>query len=179
MKKLSLLIILFSTLGIAQVSIGKEDIANSSVILEFGNDNNKGIILPWVTSTTNVDAASNEFTGNTTGAEPGTFVFDTSDNRVKVKTQNGWLDLSDEDGTSDTSLQSTLNEHASAQIIIGAEESSADGILVLESNSQAMVLPIVNTYTDITNPTAGMMVYIKDSQKIAFFNGRTWSFWGS
>jgi hypothetical protein len=37
----------------------------------------------------------------------------------------------------------------------------------------------VNLYTDIVNPTAGMMVYVTGTtpQQLAVYNGREWSFW--
>ncbi|WP_279195774.1 hypothetical protein [Chryseobacterium indoltheticum] len=40
----------------AQVAVGKGSVQNSSISLEFGNEN-RGMILPWVTNTGAVSGA--------------------------------------------------------------------------------------------------------------------------
>ena len=79
---------------------------------------------------------------------------------------------------------SPLADKADAKIVIGAESSSTDGILVLESvlNNRAMILPIVENYNSIKNPSPGMMAFLRstiDSSKhrLIVFNGQKWSFW--
>src|SRR5690606_40358244 len=53
-----------------------------------------------------------------------------------------------------------------SKVIIGAESSDADGILVLESEDKAMVLPMVEDTDSILNPAPGMMVYVnKEGRK--------------
>ncbi|WP_435524786.1 hypothetical protein [Chryseobacterium indoltheticum] len=64
------------------MAIGKEATVNTSVSLEFGNEN-RGIVLPWVTGT-----------GAVAGAVNGTVVYDLSDHKVKTKYASGWKDLS-------------------------------------------------------------------------------------
>lgn len=156
---------LFCGFSFSQVTIGKNaSTSNSSVILEFGDDLDKGIILPYTE-------------GEISGAVPGTFIFDANVNRMKLRTNIGWIDLSGQNGSSDLTLQNPLTENAVAQTIIGADSAAADGILVLEATDKAMVLPIVNAYTDIVNPSPGMMVYVKTNKRLAVFNGSTWSFW--
>jgi len=66
----------------AQVAVGKGSVQNSSISLEFGNEN-RGMILPWVTNT-----------GAVSGAVEGTVVYDLSDHKVKTKNISGWKDLS-------------------------------------------------------------------------------------
>ena len=78
-------------------------------------------------------------------------------------------------------IQPTTAEDATEKVIIGSTTSSADGALVLESNTKAMVLPIVANVQDIPSPSPGMMVYVKKegSKRLAVYNGSKWSFWKS
>src|SRR5690625_6095038 len=89
-------LVLFAAIAAnGQVALGKEDINGSSTILDFydGADNFRGIILPAVESApTDLTAANN-----------GTFVFDASDNKVKMFENEIWIDLSEE--RHDTILQ--------------------------------------------------------------------------
>lgn len=171
---------LISTGASAQVIIGDEigtATNKNSVLLEFSKTENRGIILPYIK------------TLPTSPAE-GTIILDaTNPTDAKVKYYNGsWQDLSittqDADKgnvTTQLTIQpATPNNAAQAKVIIGSETSSADGILVLESTTKAMVLPIVNSTDDIINPAPGMMVYISNGttneKLLAVFNGTTWSF---
>lgn len=168
MKKSIYLLIFINNIMNAQVAIGKSSVSNTSVSLEFGTGN-RGIILPWVTSSANV-----------TGVVNGTLVYDTNDKKVKVKYNSGWKDLSIQSGTVDTSLQSSKTEQSTAQVIIGENTTSAPGILVLEDTTRAMILPKVNQpHLNIINPAAGMMVYDTNKKQLAVFNGSAWTFWSA
>ncbi|MDO5614776.1 MAG: hypothetical protein Q4G16_01205 [Cruoricaptor ignavus] len=144
----------------------------TSVLLEFAKTENKGIVLPYIT------------TIPTTPTE-GTIILDaTTPTSSAVKYYNGtqWIDLSSDnkaDITTALEIQNTATENANAKTIIGGTTSSADGILVLESTSKAMVLPHVSSIADIPSPAPGMMVYInKDGAKrLAVYNGAKWTFW--
>ncbi|QDP85749.1 hypothetical protein FNJ88_09390 [Chryseobacterium sp. SNU WT5] len=179
MKKIySLLFLAIFPAAKAQVIIG--DVIGTapsnkkgSVLLEFANTNNKGLVLPYLR------------TLPTTPAE-GTIVLDASSaNAARVKYYNGgWIDLSNQNGivTSSLNQQPTIAkapELPAAKSIIGSSSSTADGVLVLESTTKALVLPQVTTVENIINPAPGMMVYInKDGAKrLAVFNGSKWSFW--
>jgi len=184
--------ILFSIISFSQIRIGDKtitsnpDLTNSvSVLLEFGDTKDKGIILPYVETVPS----------GTNNAKGGTFIFDVSSNseyKIKVKNENtGWTDLSVQSGYSNAvetivknPQASPLADKADAKIVIGAESSSTDGILVLESvlNNRAMILPIVENYNSIKNPSPGMMAFLRstiDSSKhrLIVFNGQKWSFW--
>ncbi|EJL68345.1 hypothetical protein [Chryseobacterium populi] len=171
---LSLLIISLSYSVQAQVAIGKTSVTNTSVSMEFETAN-KGLILPWTTS-----AAS------TAGAVDGTMIYDLSDHKVKVKYATGWKDLSvDTTGTTidpltniDGSLiQDSANENASAKTSIGTV-TSTPGILVLEDNNKAMILPkVASPHLNIINPAPGTMAYDTTAKLLAVFNGKVWSFW--
>lgn len=175
--------ILLSTCAFAQVAIGKANVTNPSVSLEFGDyvsGQGKGIVVPWVTSAAAV-----------TNAEKGTIVFDTSDKIMKYKKADGsWFNLSRNetatvDGTQNvnttgvvnTSLQDALTDKPEAKASIGTP-TTTPGILVLEDANKAMILPKVpSPHLNIVNPEPGMMVYDTSTKQLAVFNGKVWSFW--
>ncbi|WP_106915860.1 hypothetical protein [Chryseobacterium aurantiacum] len=188
MKKLSITLSLWViTLVILPIQISAQLIigdqvgtaANkTSVLLEFANTNNKGIIVPYVRTLPS-------------SPTPGTLLLDVSDPvqaRFKVYNQNpisgtnGWFDLSGQNGSVTPSLavQPVGIAETGAKTIIGDSSSSVEGVLVLESPNKAMVLPIVTDVSNILNPSPGMMVYVSvspTSKRLAFFNGSKWSFW--
>lgn len=176
------LIILISSLSFGQVTIGKASpytAANTTVSLEFGNatGGTRGVVLPWVTSAAGV-----------TSAVPGTIIFDSTDQKVKFGTSTtanattvaSWTDLSAGAYAPTTAnVPDTNTENATAKTLIGGTPATdtTSGILVLGDANKAMILPRVNSYTDIVNPSAGMMVYVTGTQQLALYNGREWSFW--
>ena len=174
MKKLSIFILTFVVSGLAfsQVIIGDKTgtaTDKTSVLLEFANTGNKGIILPYLRT---LPAIPTE----------GTIVLDASTPTAsRVKYYNGvWKDLSGQDADVSPVLanQPTTVENSEAKVIIGASTSTADGVFVLESETKAMVLPVVTSTDNIINPSPGMMVYINGAKKrLAVFNGSKWSFW--
>lgn len=157
-----------------QVAIGKNTITNASVLLEFNNDlaNKKGIILSSVENVNNALSATSPSSNN------GTFLFDRSDDRVKMYENQSWVVLSDpgsEAGiTPNTSAETTESQGA----IIGEPTSSAKGVLVLESSNKALVLPwIQNPHLTVLNPYPGMMCYDTTSRSLAVFDGTVWNYW--
>lgn len=159
----------------AQVILGDElGLARdkSSVLLEFSKRENRGIILPYITA---LPALPTE----------GTIILDaTNATNAQVKYFNNteWITLSQDGGNVSTHLAqqpSNITEKAGAATIIGANSSNADGVLVLESKTKAMVLPTVASTDDVVNPSPGMMVYVSNTSDklLAVFNGANWSFW--
>jgi len=158
----------------------------SSVLIEFAMGQNRGIILPYLRVLPS---------GNT--LMEGTIILDTTDaSRARVRYYNGvigmqssdgWFDLSNgntADISAAMSIQPTtsiISEDAAAKVIIGASTTTAEGVLVLESDTKAMVLPMVNNTDDIPDPAPGMMVYInkEGSKRLAVYNGNVWTFWKS
>lgn len=168
MKKTVLIIGLISSVSLySQVAIGKAVAESASSSIEFGNAN-RGIVLPWVT-----DAASMQNVVN------GTLAFDLTDKKVKSYQNNTWIDLSiDGTGVADSTLQDTLNENPAAKVAIGTPTATS-GILVLEDNNKAMILPkVASPHLNIISPAAGMMVYDTVKKQLAVFNGSVWTFWG-
>ncbi|NML71787.1 hypothetical protein HHL23_18590 [Chryseobacterium sp. RP-3-3] len=170
MKKtfISIFIIICACVS-AQVAIGKNSVTNSSVSLEFGMDN-RGLLLPWVTSA-----------GSVTGAVDGTMIYDITDKKVKYRKNGSWFDLSiDNTGIVNTTLQDALVEQTSAKTAVGinAATDGTSGILVLTDTNKAMILPKVDSpHLNIINPAAGMIVYDNVKHQLAIFNGTVWSFW--
>ena len=182
-KYIAIASILLSNLAFAQVAIGKKELSNGAVSLEFGDytaGQGKGLILPYVQDASSMNSSV-----------PGTLVFDTSDNIVKYKTiGNSWVALTTNEittvesnpnfntaGQVDTSLQNSYNEIATAKASIGTP-SDIEGVLVLEESQHAMVLPKVpNPHLNIINPEPGTIVYDTVNNQLAVFNGTVWSFW--
>lgn len=168
MKRITLIIVIIASGCFnAQVALGKITLKSASSSIEFGNEN-RGIVLPWVTDASGVQNPVN-----------GTLIFDISDMKVKVYQNNLWKDLSvDATGAADTSLQDSLTDQHDAKVSIGTP-SSVSGILVLEDDNKAMILPkVASPHLNIISPAAGMMVYDTQKKQLAVFNGTVWSFWG-
>ncbi|RYD90932.1 MAG: hypothetical protein EOP54_23250 [Sphingobacteriales bacterium] len=154
-----------------------------SVLVEFALGQNKGIVLPYVRTLP-----------SGAGLVGGTILLDATDEtKAKIKYyngmtnngSNGWIDLSnghEADITAQMVLQpsaATVAENLTAKAIIGSRSSEANGVLVLESASKAMILPTVADTNDIPDPAPGMMVYINktSAKRLAVFNGEGWTYW--
>lgn len=153
----------------SQVGIGTTTISHNA-ILEFGSEN-KGIILPWVTSAAAVVTPSG-----------GTLIFDCNDKKVKYYNNNStsWVDLSIESGAVDTSNQDSFSEQAiHFKAVIGNPNTTKKGVLILDTTDKALVLPKIDDVTlNFPNPEAGTIVYDTSRKKMAVFNGLVWTFWG-
>ncbi len=174
MKILTIIsVFVFSITINAQVVIGGSsgNASSPSLDLELA-DTDKGLILPYVSSAADVDAQN---------AVPGTLIFDTSDNKVKLRKNNEWFDYSlDDTGSADTTSQTNLKEDINASVKIGSnvDSDTAPGVLVLTSTNKAMLLPkVVDPQITIKSPSSGMMVYDPSTHKLCMYNGSKWSFW--
>lgn len=168
MKKIVLILGLIVCSSVSsQVAVGKATLESASSSLEFGSEN-RGMVLPWVTNTATVQNVVN-----------GTLVFDLTDKKIKSYQNNAWADLSiDTTGIVDSSLQDALNDSSNVKVAIGTPTSTS-GILVLEDNNKAMILPkVASPHLNIISPAAGMMVYDTVKKQLAVFNGSVWTFWG-
>lgn len=211
MKKLIILSTVTLSISLfSQVAIGKDAMTpNTNVSLEFygtvdiSNDNQKGLLLPWVSTIANQPVAYNSTTGKgyrgiQGNVINGTIIFDLYDKKVKYMKGGSWFDLTgninfplsvkDNDhnilvinqfNAIDSSLQDDIKENEKAKVIIGNDrDDSAVGILVLSDKNKAMILPrVASPHKNIKNPSAGMMVYDMTSKQLAIFNGTVWSFW--
>lgn len=175
MKKFIILYFILSTnLTFAQISIGKNQVDGGG-ILDFDEDN-KGIILPIADIET-----TNTYTN-------GTILVDKNDYKIKVFQDNDWLELSDtgsfdvqkDDNNNDISTAVKINtsDDIGQGVIIGAENSDADGVLVLESTNKALILPkVFRPHENILSPVAGTICYDTESDSLAVFNGKVWNYW--
>jgi hypothetical protein len=173
----------------AQMTIGNPNNASAnktSVLLDFEKTGNTGIQLPIVTTLP-------------TNAVDGTLLVDgttSGGGRIKIRQNNTWVDLSTVNGnvTSVTSARTGLSENPNCytsgvldtnkcKVVLGASTSTADGVLVLESTSKAMVLPTVTDINNIKNPAPGMMAYVANTTTnkymLAVYNGVSWAFWAA
>lgn len=158
-------LILFN-FSIAQVAIGKQVVEGSSTVLDFNNiaGNTKGIILP---------ATSGPATGSLVN---GTFIFDTTDNKVKVYENDIWKPLSDAGSSGAVVVNNTAE--LGKGVVMGQSSSTADGVLVLESPDKAMILPQIATpHLNVKNPYPGMICYDTTSKTLAVFDGAVWNYW--
>lgn len=173
MKKTSLAIAMLAVCALkSQVAIGKQNVTNASVSLEFSNTENRGLILPYIENKTPVTTE-------------GTLIYDTTDHKVKyLKDGAQWVNLSEDDGTAatigtaDLSIQGVdKSEKATAKTSIGTP-TSATGILVLEAVDKAMILPkIASPHLNIIDPAPGMIAYDTVKKQVAVYNGKVWTFW--
>ena len=183
MKNIFVIILLVMMSGAqAQVIIGDATGTagdKTSVLLEFAAGQNKGIIVPYVRSLPTLNALVE-----------GAIILDaTTPTLARMKYYNGttWIDLSGQDGNLVSPVDyltiqpdaTVAPETVASKTIIGASSSPADGVLVLESNTKAMVLPTVLDVQNIPSPSPGMMVYVNKTgaKRLAVFNGTKWSFW--
>lgn len=174
-----LLLALGSTAAFAQVIVGNTTgtaTNKNGVLLEFAAGQNKGLILPYVRTLPTAAAAT-----------PGTIAVDASNNaaaKVVYRNNTAWVDLSSGNTANLTGALGiqpgvATTESAAAKTVIGANASSADGVLVLESTTKAMVLPIVASTMDVISPAPGMMVYVNaaGAKRLAVYNGAVWTYW--
>ena len=177
MKNIFTIILLAMVTGVdAQVIIGNSigtATTKTSVLLDFAAGQNKGMIVPYVRTLPTGSALVG-----------GAIILDaTTATTARMKYYNGstWIDLSGQDAnvTSALANQPTGVTETNSKSIIGAQSSSADGVLVLESTAKAMVLPIVLDVNNIPSPSPGMMVYVNKTgaKRFAVYNGSKWSFW--
>lgn len=158
-------LIVFNTF-FAQVAIGKQTVDGNCTVLDFDNvsGNTKGLILP---ATSGLPSGS---------LENGTFIFDVTDNKVKMYENDAWKSLSDA-GNSSAVIANNSAESGKG-VIMGEAASSANGVLVLESQNKAMILPqIAAPHLNVKNPYPGMMCYDTVSKTLAVFDGSVWNYW--
>lgn len=168
----SLILVLLANFVSGQVSIGgKQTVEGAATILDFNSQtgNTKGIILPAVDNLTNALSA-------TTTANNGTFLFNKANQKIQMYENNMWVDLSDNGNSTSLLINSSVEKTGGA--IIGAEASSAKGVLILESSDKAMILPrISEPHINVKSPYPGMMCYDTISKTLAMFDGNVWNYW--
>jgi len=165
----TLIISLFiSAFANAQVGFEKESVDGSGLV-DFPSGTTKGIILPQVSDNANM-----------TNVAEGTFVFDGTTSKVKYYNGTAWVELTGQAGTSKTLLAGSENNQSKG-LVIGAADSPAEkGVLILESQDKALILPkVINPAVNVQSPSAGMICYDPVAKLVCFYNGTSWAFWGN
>lgn len=183
MKKIIYLILFISSISNAQVAIGKTTIEGSNTLLDFNSTlgNTKGIILPSIINIANLETVryDNPLTPGVAShvLENGTFIFDYSEGKVKVRQNNVWKDLNTDPGNTSSIIMNSSSD-IGLGTIIGSDTSTAIGALILESPNKAMILPkIANPHLNVKSPYPGMICYDSVSKSLAVFDGTNWSYW--
>lgn len=164
MKKI-ILALLISSFCVAQVGIETTTVRGSG-ILDFASpsNNTKGIILPSVTSNIAM-----------TNVTPGTIVFDLLTARIKYY-DGAWKDLTYQNGTAPTVIPGN-DLLTKTGVIIGDQNTTAEGVLVLESSNKALILPQINDpVVNVKSPVAGMICYDPVKKLMCIYNGKDWFF---
>lgn len=178
MKKIiyTSLVSLFSIGLTAQIAIGKDSVTGTDTLLDFGSDDNKGLVLPWI--------ASADLDSNT----PGTLYYDSTEGKIMCTTSTtDKIDLSVRglntpfDATN-RGYNTYTESNLTTGVIIGATETTKSGVLVIEplasDQEKAIILPKVTDYQNVGAPEPGTIVYDETVNKICVFDGEQWAFWG-
>lgn len=165
--KTTILMIAALTAGIlqAQVSIGKPTVDGAG-ILDFASGDNRGIMLPRVTETAGITT-------------PGTLYYDADTKKVMCKghTEED-LSVKNDGVFVETLGYQALSEEGNG-VVIGDETMAPEGVLVLEDETRALILPkVASPHLNIKNPEAGLICYDTVSNMLAVFDGKQWAFWG-
>ncbi|MFN7044811.1 MAG: hypothetical protein ACK4M1_06410 [Flavobacterium sp.] len=149
----------------SQVGIGKASVDGDG-ILDFEFPATGGIVLPAVT---NIPFGP--------GATNGTLVYDYNEGCVKFRQNNQWIKLSFESGnTSNINLNTSVDNGNG--VIIGSNTSSAEGVLVLESQNKALILPKIDSpHLNLINPHPGTICYDTRNKTLVVFDGSKWYHW--
>ena len=167
MKNIFLILVLLIGSEVqSQVAIGKSSATNKSVLLEFGDTSNRGIVLPKVENVTTMNASEGTLAWDTA---TGSFryyggVVPAWSSPVNGGVIGGSPSGSDENGK---------------KMIIGSDKSTADGLFILEATQgdKALLLPLVNQPSArFSSPPVGLMVYDTATNQVAVFNGTKWTY---
>lgn len=147
----------------AQTGINTNNI-NGAALLDFPSGTKKGLILPIVETLPAL-------------AVDGTLLMDKNDQKIKMKQNGNWIDMSDTGSLAGVTFN-TNPETMGNGIILGSSNSTATGVLVLESTTKALILPKINSpHINVKSPVAGMICYDTTSNCVALFDGINWNYW--
>lgn len=165
MKKIiTITVLLHAGILSAQIAIEKPQVDGDG-LLDFAANTTKGILLPIV-ETLPVNAAA------------GTLLMDKNDRIIKMNVESAWVPLSDAGSVSGVAFNTNNEIPGQNRIIMGADTTTAPGVLVLESPNKALILPkIAAPHINVKNPYPGMICYDTVSKTMAVFDGVKWSYW--
>lgn len=166
-----LILIFIANLGLvnAQVAFGKTSVDGSAVV-DFVENSNKGLILPWVEDLTKIEHSA------------ATLLYDTKNKKVIWFDGTTWKDLSIRPGAADLTETATYDENekvTGSAVIIGDPGTASVGVLSLNKEGHALILPKnVMPWENIKNPEPGTITYDTVNNLVCIFNGVEWTFWG-
>ena len=101
---------------------------------------------------------------------------DKNDLKIKMVENAVWVNLTDAGSVSNVTFNASATQRVG--VVMGAQSSTAEGVLVLEANNKALVLPrVASPEANVKSPPAGMMVYDTTSKSLALFDGLKWNYW--
>ena len=147
----------------AQVGIGTKSPNPSAKLDVTSPNNNKGFLLPGMTSTAR-DALA--------GATSGLFIYNTTTNALQFSNGTNWVDLSD----NTTTPISGTEPVGHGDVGIGTETPNIHAIVEVASISQGFLPPRMTTdqRNALPSPAAGLLIYNLYNQSIEFSNGTNW-----
>jgi hypothetical protein len=149
----------------AQMAIGKHQVDGSGIV-DFRDEWEAGIVLPWVTTIPTGKALS-----------PGVLIYNAIEKKVMYYNGTAWVDLSIHAGAVNLTEQDAIPEVAGGTVV-GALSSPVKGVLVLETTDKALILPkVASPHLNIIKPMAGTICYDKNKKMMCVYNGTEWSFW--
>lgn len=174
--KINIILFLVFLVGVlnAQVGIERDDqteIVRGDGLLDFASPATKGVLLPKVTNANLVES---------TGEVGGAMMFNIDTQRVEFynPATTNWEPMTEASYNVISGYE--LNEKDGKGAIIEDDHYSGDtptGILVLNSDQKALILPQVNDIRELPSPKAGTICYDMSRKSIAVYNGTVWSFW--
>lgn len=178
MKNILIIIIIACGINSTQAQVGIErdsqtEIVRGDGLMDFPENATKGILLPRVDDTSSIA---------TEGTVGGAIAFNMAKQRVEFYNpdRNTWFGMTDASAIQVEGYTDFVNI-ASANGVIVEDGTGLDdaptGVLVLESNERALILPQVPDATQLPSPKAGTICFDMASNSIAVFNGEVWSFW--
>lgn len=160
--RLIYMLCMLATLSYAQVAIEKDNIDGSGIV-DFKLNSNKGIVLPYV-----LQAPEDV---------PGSLLYDANKKKVLFYDGVEWKDLSRKEGMVDISKGHV--DRGSKQGVIIGDDTQESGVLVLNDNKKALILPKnQEPWKNIKSPEAGTITYDLKNKVICIYNGKEWTFWG-
>ncbi len=152
-----------------QIAIGKEA-TNLSALLDFKEGTTSGIILPKINFITSYNLYNDPL------KQPGMIYYNSLLQVIGYETNNGFKVLSQR--SSERPAEVPRSEVGNGVIIgAGSSVASGRGVLILESDNKALLLPKVeNAYNRIKSPEIGTLVYDPTNKVLCVYNGERWSF---
>lgn len=160
------LLLIFSNYNYSQIAIGKNTIDGSGII-DFNLNTKGGIVLPYVS----------EIPAGTSAAN-GTLIVNAIDNNsisIQARQNNNWINLTDPISLPTLDINNNLD--IGNGIVIGNSSTTANGVLVLESNTKALILPKVTNIENYKNSPIGTIFYDLASKSLVIFDGNSWIYW--